>query len=127
MANRVTGSEVKEVINTSLLAAAVEPFILGANAIITGRCSAYSAAEQKELERWLTAHFVSIRDPGRSAVVEQNAGQPSQKYALVGGLSATPYGCQVLILDYKGKLTDLGSGKANASMFGLGTTNSDFD
>lgn len=126
MANRVTGTEVKEIINTSLSASAVEPFILAANAIVTGMCSAYSTAEQKEMERWLTAHFVSIRDPSKSAVVEQNAGAPSQKYALIGkGLAATPYGSQVLILDYKGKLGGLG--KTSVSIMGLGTSNADFD
>lgn len=126
MANRVTGSEVKEVINTSLLTAEVEPFILAANAIVTGMCSSYSTAEQKELERWLAAHLVSIRDPSKSAVIEQNAGAPSQKYALIGkGLSATPYGSQVLIMDYKGKLGGLG--KTSVSITGLGTSNADFD
>lgn len=126
MANRVTGSEVKEVINTSLSTAAVEPFILAANAIVTGMCSAYSTVEQKELERWLTAHLVSIRDPSKSAVIEQDAGKPSQKYALVGnGLRATPYGCQVLILDYKGKLAGLG--KAAVGIQSYGTSNADFD
>ena len=127
--NRVSGTEVKAIINTSLIAADVESFILAANAIVTARCSDYSVVEQKELERWLSAHLVSIRDPSRSAVIEQKAGSVEQKYQLTGknlsGLGTTPYGQQVLILDYKKTLADLGK-QTNTVFRTFGPENEDF-
>lgn len=133
MANRVTGTEVKEIINTSLSAAAVEPFITPANLIVTGKCSSsgYSAAELKEIERWLAAHFVAVRDPTLSSVIKQQAGKVSQEY-LVGksnvasALESTPYGQQALAMDYQGGLAGVGGGRvATLRMFGL--TNEEFD
>ncbi len=129
---RVTGTEVKEIINTSLTALQVEPFITAANLIVTAKCSTtYSAAELKEIERWLSAHLVSVRDPSRSAVVEQQAGKASQKYQVsksrvVGALDATPYGQQAMAMDYAGTLAGLGSsGTYSLKMFGV--TNDEFD
>lgn len=132
MANRVTGTEVKEIINTSLSAAAVEPFITPANLIVTGKCSStYSAAELKEIERWLAAHFVAIRDPSLSAVIRQQAGKVSQEYLLsrsniTSALETTPYGQQALAMDYQGTLAGVGGGRtATLRMFGAG--NEEFD
>ena len=128
---RVTGSEVKEIINTKLTASEVEPFILAANSVITAMCSSasYDATHLKELERWLTAHLVAIRDPSRSAVVEQKAGSASQKLQVAAkdptGLATTPYGQQVLILDYLNTLSNLGRQKATIRTFGAG--NAEFD
>ncbi len=132
MANRVTGSEVKAIINTSLTDAQVEPFITSANVVVTGRCSSYyTDAEMKEIEKWLSAHLVSIRDPSRSAVIEQDADGPSQKYQLTSkspvGLATTPYGQQVLVMDYQGKLADLGATSRTSSITSVGPTNEDFD
>lgn len=131
MANRVNGTDVKAIINTSLSSSDVEPFITSANMIVTAKCAdLYSAAELVELEKWLSAHFVSIRDPSRSAVVSQTAGKTSQQYGLVGagaqGLQATPYGQQVMILDYNSALSSLGT--RNKAVFRVfGASNSDFD
>lgn len=133
MANRVTGTEVKEIINTSLSAAEVEPFIPGANAVVTGKCAAngsYSATELKEIERWLASHFVSVRDPSRSAVKSQSAGKVSITYSLISGragLAATPYGQQVLFLDYQNTLASLGTSRVDAKVRAFGTQHEDFE
>jgi hypothetical protein len=130
MANRVTGSEVKEIINTSLTAEQVEPFITTANMIITGKCaSTYSSDELVELEKWLAAHFVSIRVPSRSAVTKQKAGPAEQEYSVVSknakGLQITPYGQQVMIMDYNNTLASLGT-RSNTVFRVFGASNEDF-
>ena len=133
MANRVTGSEVKEIISTTLSAEALAPFITAANLLVTAKAgsSAYSTAELKELERWLSAHFVSIRDPSKSAVVEKQVGESRERYAVMKSsgvkrsLETTPYGQQVLILDYLGCFADIGA--RTASLTSVGATNEDFD
>ena len=130
MANRVTGSEVKEIINTSLTSEQVEPFITTANMIITGKCaSVYSASEMIELEKWLAAHFVSIRDPSRSAVTRQKAGPAEQEYSVVSNnaqwLQVTPYGQQVMIMDYNNTLASLGT-RSSMVFRVFGASNEDF-
>lgn len=125
MANRVTGAEVKEVIKTSLLAADIAPMITAANLLVTAKCSTagYSTDELKEIERWLSAHFVSIRDPS-TALKSKKVGEAEETYQTAkfetkASLETTPYGQQALILDYKGCLTALGRMQATFRAFGV--------
>ncbi len=129
MAYRVTTEEVLTIIDTSLTD--VDAFIAAANVTITGMCgSDYDNDVLKELERWLAAHLVSIRDPSKSAFTEQNADGPSQKYQLTSrnpvGLATTRYGQQVLILDYLGKLANLGLPASVVKFTSVGASNDEF-
>lgn len=128
--NRVTGSEVLLIIETTLQAYQIEPLISAANKLVTAKCAGfYTDDELKEIERWLSAHFVAVRDPSQS-VVEKQIGEAREKYGRMKtnpgrGLEATPYGQQVLMLDYKGRLGNLGSTPASISAWGA-TNNEDF-
>jgi len=132
MANRVLGSEVKEIIKTVLTDLEVAPMVTAANLLVTAKCSTagYSAAELKEIERWLSAHFVAVRDPFGS-ISEKKIGEASEKYQRGSkaqpkeALEGTPYGQQALILDYRGCLTDLGSRQASIRAFGATNEESD--
>jgi hypothetical protein len=134
MANRVLGSEVKEIIKTVLTELEVAPMITAANLLVTAKCSTagYSSAELKEIERWLAAHFVSVRDPSGS-VSEKKVGEASEKYQRGSkaqakeALEGTPYGQQALILDYRGCLTDLGRKQVSIRAFGALNDESDDD
>lgn len=99
---RVTGSEVLEIIDTVLIAAEITPFIAVATLIVDDVLSGagYSVALEKEIERWLTAHFVAVRDP---RVSQESFGGGSQRFHGESGMGFehTPYGQQVLALDYK--------------------------
>jgi hypothetical protein len=113
MANRVTGSEVKEIIKTSLTDSEVEPFITSANQLVTEKLadSDHSDARLKEIERWLSAHFVAIRDPRMRS---QSVGEARDQYhvpTLGKGLDSTVYGLQVKLLDTTGTLYNLGGVK----------------
>lgn len=104
MANRVTETEVRVIITTSLTD--LSPFITVANQMIDAKLLSYgyTDAELKEIERWLSAHFVSVVDP---KLIEEEIGDSKDKHALpkmIPGLQGTVYGQQVLVLDRSGIL-----------------------
>ena len=115
MANRVTGVEVKEIIDTTLTESQVAPFITAANLTVTdilGASTVLSAGQLKEIERWLAAHFVAIRDPRISAEKTEGASATYQGKTAMG-LDSTTYGQQARMLDTTGALTGLGKKKAS--------------
>jgi hypothetical protein len=78
----------------------------------------------------LSTHFVSIRDPSRSALASKTIDTVSETYALgkagaKSSLEATPYGQQALMLDYMGGLSDIGKRAAGFRVFG--PSNEEFD
>jgi len=107
---RVTGTEVKAIIDTSLTASEVDPFITAASAMVDDLLSGsgLTTTQLKEVERWLSAHLVHIRDPKLS---EQDINDASDKYQ-VGkfgmGLEHTAYGQQAMFLDTTGTLAKAG-------------------
>lgn len=111
---RVTGEEVKEIINTSLTEDECDPFISSANVIVNNRLNGTSATstDKYHVELWLSAHLIYIREPGRKS---EEIGDAKDEYHLPGvgkGLEATPYGQQVLLLDPTGEMQNLGKRQA---------------
>lgn len=105
---RVTGAEVKEIIDTSLTDAQVAPFIAAASAMVDQYLgdAGLSDALLKEIERWLSAHLVAVRDPrAQSKGVGDLRIQYRGRTGL--GLDATLYGQQVKALDPTGALASL--------------------
>lgn len=109
MGARVTGDEVKEIMDTDLTATQLLPFITSANAIVTDRVSGQGPGTDllKEIEKWLAAHLAKIREPQLSS---ERIGEAQNNYVTqVGlGLDATTYGQQVKILDSTGILSSIG-------------------
>jgi hypothetical protein len=99
-------ADVLGIINTTV--SDIVPFIRAANIVVTRHLSnvGMDSTELKEIERWLSAHFIAIRDP---RLRERTVGDARDKYAISGGysggLDATPYGQQVMVLDYTGTLS----------------------
>lgn len=107
---RVTVDEVKAIFDTDLTADNLEAFIRAANMLVTAKLVGigYAAAELKEIERWLAAHFAAQMDP---VAKSEKIGDAQTTYMLGkegDKLQNTPYGKQVCILDYQGILVDLG-------------------
>jgi len=108
---RVKSAEVVEIMDTSLTD--VDVFIHAANALVTDRLSGQGLDDclLKEIERWLSAHFASIKSP---TYYEDKIGSSTQK-KMVGtlgkGLDATSYGQQVKLLDSTGTLANMGKQK----------------
>ena len=116
---RVTVAEVKEVIQTDLTDAQITAMIAVANLIVTNGPAtstkpnpALSASELKEIERWLAAHFVCIRDPVslREKIGDADTWTfPAAVTTAWGkGLLLTVYGSQAVAMDRSGKLANLG-------------------
>jgi len=113
MAVRVTATEVKAIITTSLTDPGIETYIAIANPMVTNTVTCgLAAATLKEIERWLTAHLISITK--ERATTEEKLGEATVKYAGVygEGLKATSYGQMVLTLDTCGGFSNLGKKSA---------------
>ncbi len=111
---RVTATEVKAIITTALGDTAVEAFIDIANPMVTNTVTCGLAATTlKEIERWLTAHLISITQ--ERMTTEEKLGEAAVKYAGVygEGLKATSYGQMVLMLDTCGGFANLGKKAAD--------------
>jgi hypothetical protein len=121
MANRISPAEVKEIIKipTFIPDTVIHSFIVGANLTVTailGSDTVITAAQLKEVEKWLAAHFLACSRV-RQAQEQEVLGETSIKYTGTTdkGLDATFYGQTVKILDTTGKL-DASIGKKQASM-----------
>lgn len=108
MAERVTVDEVKKLIDTEL--SDVAPFIKAANLTIDEHLlnDGIGAALLKEIERWLSAHFVAMRE---RQLTSETAGDAANQYggSFGMGLNFTQYGQQVRLLDPTGKLANAGN------------------
>ena len=111
---RVSGSEVQDIIDTDL--ETLTPFITVESQLVDG-ISGLGAATLKEIERWLTAHFVAIRD---QRTVKDSIGDSSNTYrGKTGmGLDFTSYGQMAKALDTSGHLADLSLKKASLTYLG---------
>jgi hypothetical protein len=114
---RVEPHEVREVISTDRVD--LEAFIAAANSLVTDVLGGKGLGDVrlKEIERWLTAHFVSQagtdKTPGQ--VVEQQIGETRTRFSenqIKENLSSTRYGMTALMLDTTGSLAGLGKATA---------------
>ena len=115
---RITEAEVKEIIDTSLTGSLVA-FIAAASSIVEDELTGkgLSAARLKEIERYLSAHFVSIKDTSQGQVVSEKIGDAEVKYtqsANAKSLDSSRYGQNAMFLDTSGTLAALGKGNARA-------------
>lgn len=112
MAARVTADDVLAILDDSALTAAqIAPFITSANVMINENIGTDTTDLLKEIERWLTAHMISITRERQS--IKEEAGSAKVEYAgkFGEGLKSTSYGQMVLSLDTTGIFASLG-GKA---------------
>ncbi len=109
MAVRVTATEVRVIIETALLDAAINSYITVANSMVTNTVTCgLSASVLKEIERWLTAHLIAITK--ERMTTQEKLGEASVTYSgkLGEGLKSTSYGQTVLMLDTCGSFAKLG-------------------
>lgn len=94
---RVTATEVKEVIETNLSDDACLPFIMSANILVTAHCTG-TAEEKKEIERWLAAHFLALRDKEMQSESVGGASYTRKSMVKGPGLESTEWGQHALLL-----------------------------
>ena len=126
---RTTGTLVAGIIEidpTFDLAVDLDPFIFPANELVTEACGNYghSAGRLEIIERYLSAHFYTLRDP---RPVSERAGSVSATYQskVDLNLSTSHYGQTAMVLDTSGGLADLNNqairGKRTVSLTWGGT------
>jgi hypothetical protein len=104
---RVTPTEVRQLIDTALVDAVLSTYIDASAAIVDQAGVTGSEPLLKEIERWLTAHLLSVT---REQQLEQAAAGPaSTKFLIKGGLglNGSTYGQQLLLMDVSGKLAEV--------------------
>ena len=120
---RTTSTAVEEIIevdsNISLT-----PFIEGANALVTECCGDsenYTATDLELIERWLSAHLYTIRDP---RVEVEKAGPVSQKMQskVDLGFDTSHYGQMAMRLEWEGGLSALNERVKNGQRRLVGIT-----
>ena len=105
---RVTPNEVKTIIDTDL--DNLVPFINAANMLVDKMLADEDEMDEnqkKQIELWLSAHFVAIRDP---VLQREKIGDAQADYWLgtvegAKGLLMTPYGQMACTLDTSGRLS----------------------
>ena len=115
--SRVTPEEVQEIIDTDLKRDQILAMITVANLIVTNGPAtstnpSLGADMLKEIERWLAAHFVCLRDPValREKVGDSDAWKfpVSVTTAWGKGLLLTVYGSNAVAMDLTGELANMG-------------------
>jgi hypothetical protein len=118
---RVTATEVKQIIDldtSTVTDEKIEVFINMANLFINNTFSGVTSLSSdtlKEIERFLSAHFLHALDP---RAISEKAGEVAVRYAgkFGMGLQATTYGQTALLLDTTGRLAVAAEGKKRASL-----------
>jgi len=122
MSTRVTAAEVSAIIDTDV--SDLTPFITVANLLVNkllSEDSSLSTDQLKEIERWLAAHFVAIRDP----VVRAETTEGTKVEYWLGtvdgasNLMMTPYGQMACALDTTGRLRSAGKKRAEFNAIDL--------
>ncbi len=110
----VSAERVMDIIDTSLTTAQVNAFINTAHSIVTLNLSAkgLTNATLAQIELWLAAHLLSIRDQRKKAIKVDDVSVTYQGETGMG-LKATLYGQQALALDYTNTLASLGQKRAS--------------
>lgn len=115
---RITEAEVKEIIDTSITSSLLA-FIAAASSIVEDELTGkgLSATRLKEIERYLSAHFVSIKDVSQGQVVSEKIGDAQinyKQFAEARSLNSSRYGQQAMFLDTSGTLASIGKGNSRA-------------
>ena len=108
MSYRVEDSDITAILEVEDSSFPLTPFIASANSLVTELCvpAGYDDDRLKEIERWLAAHFVCVRE---KQTTSEGAGGVSTSYAGQTGmrLESTLYGQTAMILDTEQSLQKL--------------------
>jgi hypothetical protein len=107
-AARTTDEEIRKILNFDTSIEDLDPFIEAANELVTEICEpeGYSDTRLRQIELWLSAHFIAIRDPRYQSEGFGGASGTYQGQTAMN-LSATTYGQQAMLLDTAGGLARL--------------------
>ena len=105
---RVTQAEVEVLLPTDITD--ISAYITAANLLVTDLLDGkgLTDARLKEIERWLSAHFLAMREEG-GGIEKHKIGDTEAEWATLGkSLEMTRFGAQAIVLDTTGILSKLG-------------------
>jgi len=107
---RTTNTEVSEILDTSLTGTQIDAYISIASAIITEHLTSCGLSDEElvEIERWLTAHLISITKERQAKSEKLGEAAVTYQGNFGSGLNSTTYGQTVMLLDTCGILAQLG-------------------
>ena len=113
-----TEQDVKSIIDTLLDADEISPFLQTAANVVTAQLSGEGLSEDqlRDIEMWLGAHFVAIRDPRLTAQTYGDAQDQFETATVATGLASTRYGQTAISLDPSGKLAAIASRKGKPKL-----------
>ena len=103
MAIRTTETAVRLIIEADPNITDLTPFIAAASSVVTAQCVDIGIANALEVETWLAAHYLTIRDTRAASETAKGVGQ-SVQYKVDLGLSSSMYGQTAMSLDQTGGL-----------------------
>ncbi len=119
METRVSEVQVKAIMDQSVDIDEITPFLRGANLLVTEKLSKSGMDSNLlgEIERWLTAHMMSL-SPRFREVSQEKIGDVSVSYTGQFGKSfeSTSFGQMVLMLDASGILKNLDKKQASINV-----------
>ena len=118
MANRVVAADVSAILDdTALTDPQIEIYITGAEAFVDNALgsSGLSVAVMKEIERYLTAHFITVTKERTAKKEEAGGAKIEYTGSWGGGLRATHFGQTAIDFDTTGTLDALSDGIKAAS------------
>jgi len=124
MAVRTTSASVSGIIEVDS-AISLTPFIEAANAVVTQCCTglttAYTATQLELIERWLSAHFYTVRE---MRVMSEKAGPVSERVQskVDLGFDTSHYGQMAMRLDWHGGLASLNEQIKKGAITSVGIT-----
>ena len=119
---RASAAEVKLIIETDLPDATVDAFIASATLLVDQYIedtTCHDSTSLKQVELWISAHLLSIRDNSRGSEKLGDA-QESQRApgVLLKGLDSSYWGQTALAFDCSGILADIGKRGVQFVTFG---------
>lgn len=128
---RASAGAVKGIIDTDLSTVGVVPFLNTAALLVSEHLGDAGLSDEilTEIELWLAAHLVAVRDPRAANKVLDDVSIAYEGRSRVGsvdaaGLQTTSYGKQVLLLDPTGRLARLSEPKRRPFRFKAGSPDS---
>lgn len=108
MAVRVVAADVSAILDgTELTPTEIGVYIVSANALINEALGTGTTSILFEIERWLTAHMVTISRERQEKKAEAGGAKVEYSEIFGKGLNSTTFGQMVVALDTTGKMASL--------------------
>lgn len=125
---RCSAAEVKAILSFTPSKSDLQPYINAAEELVTELCGSlsYTANRLKQIETWLSAHFLAVSDSAyaESQIALEDIGEQQTQYQRLnpGKFGSTVYGQQAMMLDTLGGLAYIANHPSQGKRAKVGIT-----